>query len=210
MPLMRCMIFKITRSQDKSTRALWTITAIDCPLRKRTPSKISVWLVTSGCEVTVPSRMAKTSRMREMQLSPESTHSFFARIVPEARWLGSMQAYVVASRVARSSCNAFSRMAVILRLVQSTIDLPGARSLSALEVLPVPNAPPGLFICLASVEGARLQPCRNCCQFMVALATEGFRCSNEVRLPSGAKAQLFHTRNGTAEAVPLQSVRLSA
>jgi len=39
----------------------------------------------------------------------------------------------------------------------------------------------------------------------MALATEGLRCWNEVRVPSGAEAQLPTHRNGTAEAVPLQS-----
>src|SRR5215471_15517463 len=45
-PLSRCMKFRITRSQERITRALCRMTAIDCPLCRRMPSKIS------GCVVT--------------------------------------------------------------------------------------------------------------------------------------------------------------
>ncbi len=41
---------------------------------------------------------------------------------------------------------------------------------------------------------------------MVALATEGLRCSGEMRGSSGAEARLSTPRNGTAEAVPLQGI----
>src|SRR5215813_691945 len=121
MPLILCMIFRITRSQERVTRALCTITAIDCPFRNRTPSNTSELLMTSGCEVTVPSNVANTSSTRLVQPNPASTQSCFARIVAAARWRTSMQAYVVASLVARSSCKAASMIAVTLRLFQSKL-----------------------------------------------------------------------------------------
>src|SRR5579859_646921 len=47
MPLSRCRMLRITRSQESRTRALWRITAMAWPLCRRTPSKISPWLMTS-------------------------------------------------------------------------------------------------------------------------------------------------------------------
>ena len=47
---------------------------------------------TSGYAVTVPSSLAKTSRMRPTDPRPESMQSCLATIVPVARCWGSMQA----------------------------------------------------------------------------------------------------------------------
>src|SRR4051812_50183224 len=57
--------------------------------------------------------------MRAMHPIPAKMQSCLARIVPEARCFGSMQAALVASRVARSSSSAFSIMAVVRRVFSS-------------------------------------------------------------------------------------------
>src|SRR5215472_15168100 len=119
MPPRRCRTLRITRSQQSSTRALWRITAIACPLCRRTPSKTSPWLMTSGWPIICGSSCSYTSRMRLIAPTPARMQSCLARIVAVARCCESMQAREVASLVALSSSNACSKMAEILRLCQS-------------------------------------------------------------------------------------------
>ena len=59
--------------------------------------------------------------MRVTAPSPESMHACLACIVAVARIRGSMHACVVASRVARSSRRARSRISVMRRLCQSNV-----------------------------------------------------------------------------------------
>ena len=80
---------------------------------------LSGWLITSECEMTAPSSAANTSRMRGITPTPASTQSCLARWCRRHADWARCRRSVVASRVARSSSNAFSIMAVIRRLFQS-------------------------------------------------------------------------------------------
>ena len=119
-----CITFRMTRSQERITRALWHDdrdrlpfmqahavenfgVADDLGMRGRRCRP--AWRRPRGCAERSPCRRARNPAWQGWW--------------PMRAGSDQCRRSVVASRVARSSSNAFSRMAVILRLVQSTIDL---------------------------------------------------------------------------------------